>query len=72
MNAEQMVECALGTLEEWLPGYTHPEDRPQERLRQLDSDDPYSIVIEAESLDPIFGDGTRTFRITVKVEELEP
>lgn len=64
VTPEAVQDWAVGTLEEWLPGYTQPDDETGEqyRIKQI-TDDTYRV----ETLD---GHAERRFRITVSVFEV--
>jgi hypothetical protein len=59
---------ALGTLANWLDGYTHPAEGPQLRIRPVSTGDDYLDVCVEEWIP--FPDNPRNFRIVVTVEEL--
>lgn len=57
----EIREYALGTLAEWLGGYTFPEDGPQRRIRVTDTDDE-SVTVSV--------DDSAWFRISLQVERV--
>ncbi|KDQ65730.1 hypothetical protein [Streptomyces sp. NTK 937] len=61
---------ALGTLAEWIKGYTVPEEGPQQKytLRAVGEDD-RSIDVQVETCDP-FPSDPKVFRIWLEVEAL--
>ncbi|MEV0267705.1 hypothetical protein AB0H43_02930 [Hamadaea sp. NPDC050747] len=63
---------ALGSIEAWLPGHTFPEEGPQERVALVGGDDDAVIVSYEPAMSSyLYGvEPTRTFRITVNVEEV--
>lgn len=71
MTPEEMLAEAVGTLEQWLPGYTSPEDgSPQDRMRLWLSDES-SVTVHVESMDLVHDVQDQMYKITVTVELLE-
>ncbi|MFJ5103202.1 hypothetical protein [Streptomyces sp. NPDC088554] len=63
-------DAALGTLAEWLPGYTYPESGPQQKYTLVAvADDGRSIDVQVETLGSYPSDA-RDFRVTLTVEAL--
>ncbi|GGY88820.1 hypothetical protein [Streptomyces nitrosporeus] len=63
-------DYALGTLAEWIKGYTVPEEGPQQKCTLLAvAEDGRSIDIQMETCDP-FPYDAKVFRIWLEVEAL--
>ncbi|MGV9546827.1 hypothetical protein [Streptomyces ardesiacus] len=66
----EVLDLALGTLAEWLPGYTYPETGPQQKITLVGVDD------EGRYLDVRMGfldaspSETKVFRVWLEAEEL--
>lgn len=71
MSVKEVASLALGTIEEWLDGYTEPDESSyvQHRIKVLDSDaDSVLISVEEHRMGPV---EPERFRVTVSVREEE-
>lgn len=65
-----VLDTALDTLAEWLPGYTYPDAGPQQKITHVaTAEDGRSIDVRVETLD-LFPSDARTFRVWLEVEAL--
>jgi hypothetical protein len=65
---DQFVEHILSTVAEWAPGYTCPDDGPQERVRLIAAD--YAEGVLVFSVEPVSGPGDPvSYRVRADVEE---
>ena len=67
-SREEITDYVLGTLADWLVGYTFPEEGRQLRIRVVGYDDE-SVTISAEAMDTFPVDKSR-FRVEVLVTEV--
>lgn len=70
MSAKQAAADVLGTLVDWLPGYTFPERGPQERIAidEIDEENPSLLV--SYNQHQYATDGRRRYRVRLSVEEV--
>lgn len=67
MSADSVRDDALGTVAEWLPGYTFPDHGPQSRIRLVGEGEDH-VTVSYET--PACGGDVKLFRVKVQVEEV--